>query len=94
MVYDYQGFLIWVDHLMFPFKQVVTLSSDGKVTWWVVVQVTFTNTVMEISISKKNSSYGNEEGKIGVSPHTGAAPWARVALNRAATIDVATTLYG
>ncbi|XP_063871440.1 cytoplasmic dynein 2 intermediate chain 1-like isoform X2 [Scylla paramamosain] len=74
--------------------QVVTLSNDGKVTWWVVVRVPFTNALMDIGIGKKYSSNSIEESKVGVSPHTGAAPWARIALNRAATIDVATTLYG
>lgn len=75
-------------------QQVVTLSGDGKVTWWVVVRVPFTNAVMDIGIGRKYNSNGIEESKVGVSPHTGAAPWARIALNRAATIDVATTLYG
>ena len=75
------------------FQKVVTLSNDGKVTWWVVVRVPFTNAVMDISIVKKYSN-SIEESKVGVSPHTGAAPWARIALNRAATIEVATTLYG
>lgn len=72
----------------------VTLSSDGKVTWWVAVRVPFTNAVTDIGIGKKGSNYSTEEGKVGVSPHLGAAPWARIALNRAATIDVATTLFG
>lgn len=72
----------------------VTLSSDGRVTWWVVVRVPLTNALIDIGTGKKSSSYGTEEGKVGVSPHTGAAPWSRIVLNRAASIDVATTLYG
>lgn len=93
MVYN-QGF--WTAQNIYSTfsQQVVTLSSDGKVTWWVVVRVPPTNAVLDIGIGKKSSNYSAEEGKVGVSPHMGAAPWARIALNRASTIDVATTLYG
>ncbi|XP_071534076.1 uncharacterized protein [Panulirus ornatus] len=74
--------------------QVVTLTSDGKVTWWVVVRVPLTGAVADIGISRRHTGYSGDEGGVGVSPHLGAAPWARIALNRAATINVATTLYG
>lgn len=72
----------------------MTLTSDGQVTWWVVVRVPLTGTAIDIGINRRHTSYSGDDSGVGVSPHLGAAPWARIALNRAATINVATTLYG
>lgn len=76
------------------FAQVVTLSSAGQVTWWVVVQVPLTSTTDVTMLTRKSVNVEGGSGKTGVSPHLGAAPWARIALNRAATINIGSVLYG
>lgn len=76
------------------FAQVVTLSSAGQVTWWVVVQVPLTSTTDVTKLTRKTVNLEGGSGKTGVSPHLGAAPWARIALNQAATINIGSVLYG
>ncbi|XP_047482829.1 cytoplasmic dynein 2 intermediate chain 1-like isoform X1 [Penaeus chinensis] len=74
--------------------QVVTLSRDGRVTWWVVVRVPLVSAVGDILGGKKSGINITKSNSAVVSPHLGASPWSRIALNRSATISVATTLYG
>ncbi|XP_042893349.1 cytoplasmic dynein 2 intermediate chain 1-like isoform X2 [Penaeus japonicus] len=74
--------------------QVVTLSRDGRVTWWVVVRVPLVNAVGDILGGKKSGVNITKSNSAVVSPHLGASPWSRIALNRSATISVATMLYG
>ncbi|KAK7078845.1 hypothetical protein SK128_005225 [Halocaridina rubra] len=74
--------------------QVVTLTTTGQVTWWVVMKVPLTNTIGNISLGRKSATTRSTQGNAAVSPHLGASPWARIAINRAATINVANALYG
>ncbi|ROT85651.1 WD repeat-containing protein 60 [Penaeus vannamei] len=75
-------------------QAVVTLSRDGRVTWWVVVRVPLVSAVGDILGGKKSGINITKSNSAVVSPHLGASPWSRIALNRSATISVATTLYG
>ncbi|XP_068233794.1 cytoplasmic dynein 2 intermediate chain 1-like [Palaemon carinicauda] len=74
--------------------QVVTLTANGRVTWWVVMHVPLTTAASDISIGRKSATVRTINNTIAVSPHIGASPWARIVINRAATINVAHALYG
>ncbi|XP_064107541.1 cytoplasmic dynein 2 intermediate chain 1-like [Macrobrachium nipponense] len=73
--------------------QVVTLTANGRVTW-VVMHVPLTSAIGDINFGRKSATVRTISSNVAVSPHLGASPWARIVINRAATINVANTLYG
>lgn len=63
---------------IYPFHQiqVVSLSGNGELVWWVVVQ------------QKASTRVTSDDVEVDISPYAGATPWSKIVINNAYSTTV------